>query len=67
MNFFDCIYNGPVEIRKNNFEKGSNLLGNIGKSYQTNFEIKPTIQDNKGSIDLDGEDGLKINTICLTE
>lgn len=67
VNFFDCIYNGPVEIVKNNFVKGSNLLGNIGKSYQTSFEIKPTIQGNKGSIDLDGEGGLKMNTIDLTE
>lgn len=65
VNFFDCIYNGAVDISGNDFIKGTNLMGNLGHSYQVSFDIKPKIENNKGRIDLDGEGDLKINTVIL--
>lgn len=66
VNFLDCIYDGQVEIENNDFRMGTNLLGNIGESYQTSFLIQPKIERNKGKLTVDGEGDLKINSIIDT-
>lgn len=66
VNFFDCIYNGPVEILNNDFRNGTNLLGNKDYSYKVQFDMKPLIQDNQGIMNLDGEGGLRINLVDRT-
>ena len=55
VNFFDCIYNGPVTIKNNEFKKGTNILGNKGKAFETQFDLEPEISDNRGPVDIDGE------------
>jgi hypothetical protein len=63
VNFFDCIYNGPVEISQNDFQKGSNLLGNLNQSFNVQFDIIPLIEGNKGRLNIDGEGDLKMNVV----
>jgi len=55
VNFFDCIYNGPVTIKSNEFKKGTNVLGNKGKAFEIQFDLEPEISDNRGPVDIDGE------------
>ena len=63
VNFIDCVFNGPVVLKYNNFNKGSNLLGNKNKSYCTVFDFEPELYKNKGEIDLDGEGIIKITSL----
>lgn len=57
VNFFDCIYEGPLIITNNNFEKGTNLLGNQIKPYVASFDDVVTIEENEGELNIDGEGG----------
>lgn len=54
VNFFDCWFEGPVVVRECRFEAGSNLLGNVGRPMQVQFDVTPVIESNVGSLDLDG-------------
>lgn len=65
VSFFDCWFQGRVEIVNNNFRKGTNLLGNKDQTYVTQFDIPPKIQGNIGAIDIDGEGDKKVNTIYI--
>jgi len=57
VNFFDCIYNGPVTIRNNEFKRGTNILGNKGQPFEAQFDLGLYINNNRGQIDKDGEGG----------
>lgn len=54
VNFFDCWFEGPVVVRECRFEAGSNLLGNVSRPMQVQFDVAPVIESNIGSLDLDG-------------
>jgi hypothetical protein len=54
VNFFDCRFEGPVEIKNCRFEAGTNLLGNRGAPFEVTFETPPIIKDNFGDIELSG-------------
>ena len=45
VNFFDCWYQDEVIVCGNDFRKGTNLCGNKGKSYQTQFDMPPLIKE----------------------
>jgi hypothetical protein len=66
VNFFDCWYQSKVVITDNDFEKGTNLLGNKDKAYRVQFDVTPIIENNRGSIDLDDEGDKIVNTIYLS-
>jgi len=54
VNFFDCIYEGPVKIKDNDFMEGTNFLAkNI--ACPVSFEIKPITVNNKGKLDIENE------------
>ncbi len=55
VNMFDAWFEGPVEISRCSFPKGTNLLGNKGKPYQVRFEVTPILKDNAGKMDVDNE------------
>jgi hypothetical protein len=57
VNFFDCIYEGPVIITNNKFEKGTNLLGNQNEPFVASFDDVVTIENNEGEIDINSEGG----------
>jgi hypothetical protein len=65
VNFFDCWFKGEVVIADNDFEGGTNLLGNKMAAFSAQFDIQPRIENNKGPLDLDGEGAKTINTIDL--
>ena len=50
VNFFDCIYNGPMIIKNNRFQKGTNILGNQGKPFVTQFDSVLEINNNLGPL-----------------
>lgn len=52
IDFFDCWFQGPVEIINCEFIKGTNLLGNKGEPFEVGFDFKPTINSNEGRLDL---------------
>ena len=54
VNFFDCKFEGPVEITDCKFEGGTNLLGNKIAPYQVTFVIPPQIENNHGDLELNG-------------
>lgn len=54
VNFFDCWYPGPVHVRGCHFSAGSNLLGNVDQPFVTSFELPPLIEDNTGTLSMDG-------------
>jgi hypothetical protein len=55
VNFFDCIYEGPVIITNNKFEKGTNLLGNKNEPFVVSFDDVVKIEDNEGELNIDSE------------
>jgi hypothetical protein len=57
VNFFDCMYEGPVIVTKNRFEKGTNLLGNQNQPYVVSFGDVVTIEENEGELNINGEGG----------
>jgi hypothetical protein len=67
VDFFDTWFQGEVIIRDNHFMGGSNLLGNVGKPYETQFDVPPIIENNFGKMDFDGdgEGDKEINIIDL--
>jgi hypothetical protein len=54
VNFLDCWFMGPVEVRNCCFEKGTNLLGNKGQPFEVTFDVAPLIDGNSGDLDLNG-------------
>lgn len=54
VNFLDCFFDGPVEIRGCRFEKGTNLLGNRGQPYAAQFRALRVLDGNEGRMDIDG-------------
>lgn len=54
VNFFDCWYPGPVDIRRCHFVAGTNLLGNVNQPFVTSFDLPPLIEDNTGTLSMDG-------------
>ena len=54
INFFDCQFENVIEIKNNIFVKGSNLLGNKDEGFENRFESGWLIENNIGSLDLDG-------------
>ena len=54
VNFFDCWYENEVTISNNKFHKGTNLLGRP-YNIPVTFDIKPTIKDNFGELDINTE------------
>jgi len=65
VNFFDCWFKSGVIVSNNDFKKGTNLLGNKDEVYRVQFDIEPVVENNTGSINLDGEGGENSNTIYL--
>lgn len=55
VNFFDCDFDGPIELRRCAFEAGTNLLGNRDQPFMVGFVVAPVIEECTGSVDLDGE------------
>jgi hypothetical protein len=55
VNFFDCWFEGPVEVRGCRFKGGTNLLGNQGKPFQVTFDVPPILEDNLGDLNVDRE------------
>jgi hypothetical protein len=53
-NFLDGWYEGPFELRRCTFRKGTNLLGNIGQPFQVRFDLSPVLEDNVGDLNVDG-------------
>lgn len=56
VNFFDCWFQGNVLVMDNDFKKGTNLLGNKSMPYRVSFDVSPIVENNKGLVDLDGEE-----------
>jgi hypothetical protein len=55
VNFFDCWYEGPFELRRCTFKNGTNLLGNTGQPFQVHFDVQPVFEDNVGELSVDGD------------
>ena len=53
-NFFDCHFEGPVEIENNIFLRGSNLKGNETEGFCNTFDQGINEKNNLGEIDLNG-------------
>jgi hypothetical protein len=53
VNFFDCWFGGPVEVRACTFSRGTNLLG-CGNLID--FGVPPVSEANIGTMDIEGED-----------
>jgi hypothetical protein len=51
--FFDCHFEEKIIVRNNIFQKGANLLGNIGKGYQNLFSNGIINENNIGNLSLD--------------
>lgn len=50
VNFYDCVFEGPVVVRNNHFRAGTNLLGNLGEPFAVHFEIPPVLENNQGEM-----------------
>lgn len=55
VNFVDCWYEGPFELRRCTFKAGTNLLGNKGEPFEVRFDVAPVVTENIGVIDQDGQ------------
>jgi hypothetical protein len=55
VNFYDCSFEGPVILKGNDFQKGTNIFGNKGMPYETGLKTAPIIENNKGQMNIDGE------------
>lgn len=53
VNFFDCWFEGPVIVRGCSFERGTNLLGNVGGPAAVQFDVPPVLESNVGALDRD--------------
>jgi hypothetical protein len=57
VNFADCWFFGPVEVRRCRFMKGTNLLGNRGRSgTEVQFDGAYLVDENVGDVAKDGEE-----------
>ncbi|MDP4216253.1 MAG: hypothetical protein Q8927_08625 [Bacteroidota bacterium] len=65
VNFFDCWFHGEVIVVNNHFPKGTNLMGNLTDMGGVEFVVPPVIENNTGSIDLDGDGDRPVNIINL--
>jgi len=55
VDMFDAIFEGPVEVRRCTFKRGTNLLGNKSEPFAVHFKgPPPIIEDNEGQLDLNG-------------
>lgn len=54
VDFYDCWFEGPVLIRRCAFEKGTNLLGNVGEPIEVSFDVPPVIEETTGDLALSG-------------
>lgn len=54
VNFFDCWFEGPVEVSRCKFKCGTNLLGNQNHPCRVTFDVAPIIEQNEGVLTLDG-------------
>ena len=54
VNFFDCWYENEVIISNNNFNQGTNLLGQL-HNISVTFAVQPIIKDNIGQLDSNNE------------
>ncbi len=52
VNFFDDWFEGPVVVKDNKFEKGTNLLST---TQMVTFDVAPEISGNSGEINIEGE------------
>jgi hypothetical protein len=52
VNFFDCWFQGPVEVRRCAFAGGTNLRGNTRQPYEVRFDVPPVIEGVTGVLDL---------------
>ena len=50
LGFFDCHFDEVIILSNNIFQKGSNLLGNIGEGYQNMFNSGVVIDNNMGNL-----------------
>ena len=51
-NFFDCQFEGVVEVRENIFNEGTNLLGYKGKGFANTFKNGWIVENNLGDMAL---------------
>jgi len=51
-NFFDCHFDDKLILSNNIFQKGTNLLGNIGEGYQNIFDMGIINEGNIGSLNM---------------
>lgn len=51
-NFFDCQFEKRIELKNNNFTKGTNLLGNKGEGFENSFVEGWFAENNVGNIDI---------------
>ncbi|TAF33157.1 MAG: hypothetical protein EAZ57_06695 [Cytophagales bacterium] len=51
-NFFDCQFKNRIELKNNNFIKGTNLLGNKGEGFENSFVEGWLVENNVGNIDV---------------
>lgn len=55
VNFYDCSYDGPFILKGNDFQNGTNILGNKNMPYEAVFKLTPLIENNNGALNVDGE------------
>jgi hypothetical protein len=48
----DAWFEGPIEISRCNFVKGSNLLGNKETPVRAKFDYVPLMINNSGKVDI---------------
>jgi hypothetical protein len=57
VDFEDCWYEGPFEVRQCIFKQGTNLFGNHGRWNEVRFDVPPIVVGNSGVLDLCDEGG----------
>jgi hypothetical protein len=64
VNFLDCWYESGFIMRKNDFQKGTNILGKLD-GLDVTFDVTPIIEDNKGRLDFDDEGDVESKAVYL--
>jgi hypothetical protein len=65
VSFLDAWFQGDVTVTNNLFKNGTNLLGNRGTPLEAGFDFEPTIKNNSGRIDDNGDGGKPVHYINL--
>lgn len=52
VNFFDCWFNGEIEVSNNVFEKGTNILS---KTLWVSFDVPIAVHNNVGDLSIESE------------